>query len=112
MVFNKPTTEVVLSTSSSSPASLTLPSGLELSGTTSGYIQCGQYSYNDYIKSVSYYFVVSNSSVLSANYPVSINNATSGAAINSLSLSAAKICQGGTLNIKGFHIVQCQNNPL
>lgn len=93
------TTEIVTSSSNSSPASLTLSSGLEPSGTTFGYIQCGQYFYNDYNKSVSYYFVVSNASVQSANYPVSISNATSGAAINSLSLSAAQICQGGTLNI-------------
>lgn len=97
------TSAVVSNTGSTSPITLTLPSSMEASGTTSSYLQCGQFSYNNYYKTVAYYLVVSNNSVQSPNYNIVIKPTVTGTAFKSLSLSQPQVCQGGNLNVNFQH---------
>jgi Ig-like domain CHU_C associated len=102
--YSNSTTTIVSNTGNSSPITLTLPSGLEASGTTFGYYPCSQFFYNNYNKYVSYHLVVSNSSIQSPNYSVVINSgATTGTALKSMSLSQSQICQGNPLDISFLH---------
>lgn len=85
--------DLVSTTTTSSPSSITLPAGLEPSGST----YCGLYYGSPVFTYVSYYFEVSNGTDISPTYPLWIYNVCSQLFNVSVS-SASPICVGGNSN--------------